>query len=882
VKIYRIQKIDDIENPLEDEADWNYEILVYNGDEFVSQEDVAPSNNDDIIVDRNYQFDNIKTTYTTIYIHLWDTDLGDAVTEDADISSRAGYDYYKCAYDLELDNIDTSVSDTFVSDGGYYKTSGDYDGSTDTDENDANLWFQIWDNYTLVSEVPDPEIVSVTFDKTIIDYGDRVTITVKARNDGDKADEMYISVSLPDNPPIDNIQMVSHDLQDVYILSAGSEVWGDYGTTYPIVLEYPLVEGFKEYWETGETKTLEFRVKPQNPGTFRFFVKATTQLNGEWRYDPESGTRDQQNEYVDVYAVSVCELPVEPWYISQYADGFKIANFELVEDWVWRNSIPLLLLNSKSGWDLGGTIPLPAFDADTKLQEPPHRPRWYYRVVVDKTTKRFVVQLFGYWDYQYAGLEKCVPLPEHPYDYEPIFLYYTYEESDFFSSLKNGHWTYQYVFHTVWHGYTDHVLVGGAAGSDVDDGEKYKLCFWKDPQGKEHPVVAVGISIEVVNKAAHSVRDGHPGIVKAADGVSRTSICGHGYIHIRKEGVFPTIIEMGLSSREDEEGHLTGEDFIQRYSDFGYESFWPTDKDAGFNHPFKSNYLRRLEDDVVNEWKNRNENPFRMLPEHGSQDFVDPWNENYKGKWPSIGSAFEPNPLFPSSLLVSVESPIDLHLYDQIGRHTGINYQKESLDLEIPNAYFGRNFILLPNLAEKNYGIRLVGTSSGTYNLTIIGFNATIISLKETYVGDVLQDEIHYFAVTVSPIRELEVIPLDEGKGGLHLYVKDSDGNPISGATVTSTSQPTEEPSLTGTTDGNGCVAFNNIVEGSYTIQVSRSGYATVTKTETVTANQIIADTIVLTKEERLELWWILLVAIIIVTVVALSWLTVRGREKVQ
>lgn len=156
VEIYRIQKIDDIENPLEDGADWNYEISVYDGNEFVSQEDAATSNNDDVIVAKNYQFNNIYTMYTTVYIHLWDSDLEGAATEDADISSRAGYDCYRCVYDLELDSIDTYVSDTFVSDGEYYKTSGDYDSSTDTDENDANLWFKIWD--TSAESPPEPTV----------------------------------------------------------------------------------------------------------------------------------------------------------------------------------------------------------------------------------------------------------------------------------------------------------------------------------------------------------------------------------------------------------------------------------------------------------------------------------------------------------------------------------------------------------------------------------------------------------------------------------------------------------------------------------------------------------------------------------------------------
>jgi len=409
VKIYRIQKIDDIENPLEGSADWNYEIFVHDGDQFVSQEDAAPSNYDDILVDRNYQFNDIKTTYTTINIHLWDSDLGGAVTEDADISSRAGYTYYVCAYDLELDSIDTYVSDTFVSDGGYCKTSGDYDGSTGTDENDANLWFEIWDDYTPASEVPDPEIVSVTFDKTVIDRGDWVTVTVKARNNGDKADEMYISVSLPDNPPIDNVQIVTLDLQDAYKLPVGSEVWGDYGTTYPIVLEYPLVEGFKEYWETGETKTLQFKVKPQNLGVFRFFVKTTAQIIGEWSHDPQSGTKDQQNEYVYVHEINI-----------------QLGHMDLVEEY-----FPYFIFDEEEKY-----YPTNFFHDDIDITNNPsnYDDSWPYCIYVHtvETEDYLCIQYWSYYsrDDKTWGIEFPF-IGAHDHDWESIYVYLEKQDDDY-------------------------------------------------------------------------------------------------------------------------------------------------------------------------------------------------------------------------------------------------------------------------------------------------------------------------------------------------------------------------------------------------------------------------------------------------------------------
>lgn len=84
--------------------------------------------------------------------------------------------------------------------------------------------------------------------------------------------------------------------------------------------------------------------------------------------------------------------------------------------------------------------------------------------------------------------------------------------------------------------------------------------------------------------------------------------------------------------------------------------------------------------------------------------------------------------------------------------------------------------------------------------------------------------------------------------GNLHVHVTDQEGTPISGATVTSTLNPSDQPTLNGTTNSNGYVAFNEVVAGSYTIQAVKSGYVTgcegvtvspdQTKTETITLNE--------------------------------------------
>jgi hypothetical protein len=76
----------------------------------------------------------------------------------ADISGRAGGGYdnydgtiprgaeYGGTYDLRTNSLS---GDETIIETGYYKTSGDYDDSIEVDENDASLWFDVWDNYDL-------------------------------------------------------------------------------------------------------------------------------------------------------------------------------------------------------------------------------------------------------------------------------------------------------------------------------------------------------------------------------------------------------------------------------------------------------------------------------------------------------------------------------------------------------------------------------------------------------------------------------------------------------------------------------------------------------------------------------------------------------------
>jgi hypothetical protein len=72
--------------------------------------------------------------------------------------------------------------------------------------------------------------------------------------------------------------------------------------------------------------------------------------------------------------------------------------------------------------------------------------------------------------------------------------------------------------------------------------------------------------------------------------------------------------------------------------------------------------------------------------------------------------------------------------------------------------------------------------------------------------------------------------------GGLKVTVKDSTGKALVGAAVSSTTTPSGQSALSGTTTSDGSVTFASVAPGSYTVQASMSGYVTNTGTSSITA----------------------------------------------
>ena len=85
-------------------------------------------------------------------------------------------------------------------------------------------------------------------------------------------------------------------------------------------------------------------------------------------------------------------------------------------------------------------------------------------------------------------------------------------------------------------------------------------------------------------------------------------------------------------------------------------------------------------------------------------------------------------------------------------------------------------------------------------------------------------------------------------RGNLKVLIQDDKGNPVSGATITSITQPTNQQALTGYSSSDGTYLFSNIIIGGYTIKASRTDYAENSIQLIVLNEQTISQTIQINK----------------------------------
>jgi hypothetical protein len=180
-----------------------------------------------------------------------------------------------------------------------------------------NLWY--WMMLTPGSR-PDPSISSVTYPSSV-DVGEPAIIEASATNNGGVASWQTIAISFPSWEPISSINIIQSDLTSYGIHYPGETVSAAYGIT-TLSLDNYLVEGVA-YWPQGVTHNLKISVTPANIGSFLFYVKSVAAAkNFASNWDPKSGTKDQQLEFVYNYTIGV---GVNPSSISIGVNPSQIA-----------------------------------------------------------------------------------------------------------------------------------------------------------------------------------------------------------------------------------------------------------------------------------------------------------------------------------------------------------------------------------------------------------------------------------------------------------------------------------------------------------------------------------------------------------------------------
>jgi len=152
IKIHKIQKLEGGDEG--GDVDFRYFVSVYNAksSEWETVSHTCPGNNPAPIMNTTDTFQVYsKIVYITIRLIDVDTWSGD---DSFDISGRKGGGItdspyadgatYHGNFNLATDSLTGDKTERSY---GYYITSGDYDGSIDVDENDATVYFEIWDNY---------------------------------------------------------------------------------------------------------------------------------------------------------------------------------------------------------------------------------------------------------------------------------------------------------------------------------------------------------------------------------------------------------------------------------------------------------------------------------------------------------------------------------------------------------------------------------------------------------------------------------------------------------------------------------------------------------------------------------------------------------------
>ena len=156
--------------------------------------------------------------------------------------------------------------------------------------------------------VPEPTFQAVLSDSEI-SLGDSFRLDIVSVNTGDYADIHIVSVAFPDLIKTDDVvKIATYDftLSPSYIYvdeEIGSKYSGGVETT---LAKYPSIEAMSRPLKPDVSTHFDIVVTPKELGLFNIYVKSIgIPHTSTTSHYPYSGILDHQNEYVQVYSVTV-------------------------------------------------------------------------------------------------------------------------------------------------------------------------------------------------------------------------------------------------------------------------------------------------------------------------------------------------------------------------------------------------------------------------------------------------------------------------------------------------------------------------------------------------------------------------------------------------
>jgi hypothetical protein len=122
-------------------------------------------------------------------------------------------------------------------------------------------------------------------------------------------------------------------------------------------------------------------------------------------------------------------------------------------------------------------------------------------------------------------------------------------------------------------------------------------------------------------------------------------------------------------------------------------------------------------------------------------------------------------------MVIILHSPADLHLYDALGRHVGLNYDTGVAEIEIPGASYDTSSpqtITVQEPEAGNYYVELVGTGTGSYTLEINGKQNQVTVSEASYPGTISPNQTQGSFLNVTAIE-----------GALSIYSTEPGSTPV-------------------------------------------------------------------------------------------------------